>query len=339
MGLFDKIRGEFIDVIEWVDDGAETLVHRFPTYNREIQMGSTLVVRESQQAVFVYRGQIADVYGPGDYKLVTDNMPVMTTLQHWTTGFNAPFKAEVYYFNTRQFTDLKWGTPNPITLRDAEFGVLRLRAFGNYSMRVADPEKVMKELSGTAERFGVEDVSAQLRSAIITRFTDFIGESQIPFLDYAANLHNFSEALTEPMREEFAHFGLALEKFFIMNVSLPPEVEKVLDQRSSMAAVGDMDAYTKYQVASSMPEAMKAGGDGGLAGAGVGAGLGLAVGQTLAGALGQQPGPPAQAAAPAPSAGGAPAAQKIMVRCPKCSNLSEETDRFCRHCGNQLIQD
>jgi membrane protease subunit (stomatin/prohibitin family) len=338
MGLFDKIRGEFIDVIEWVDDGADTLVYRFPTQNREIQMGSTLVVRESQRAVFVYRGQIADVYQPGDYRLVTDNMPVMTTLQHWTHGFNSPFKAEVYYFNTRQFTDLKWGTPNPITLRDREFGALRVRAFGNYTMRVADPEKVMKELSGTSERYGVEDVAAQLRSAIITRFTDFIAESQVPFLDYAANLNEFSDALVPTMRTEFEHFGLQLEKFFIMNVSLPPEVEKVLDQRAGMTALGsNLDDYAKFQVANAMPEAMKAGGDGGLAGAGVGAGVGMAVGQALAGALGQGGGPGA-AGAGAQAAEG-PAAQKIMVRCPQCSKLSEETDRFCRHCGHKLIND
>ncbi|MCA9556791.1 MAG: SPFH domain-containing protein, partial [Myxococcales bacterium] len=191
MGLFDKLRGEFIDVIEWVEDDRDTLVYRFPTYNREIQMGSSLIVRETQRALFVYQGQIADLYEPGHYKLSTANMPIMTTLQHWTHGFNSPFKSEVYYFNTRQFTDLKWGTPNPVTLRDADFGVLRIRAFGSYTLRVADPERVMRELSGTAERYSVEDVQGQLRAAIITRFSDFIAESKVPFLDYAANLNEF----------------------------------------------------------------------------------------------------------------------------------------------------
>lgn len=261
MGLFDKIRGEFIDVIEWVDDSPDTLVYRFPTYNREIQMGSSLVVRESQMAVFVYRGQIADVYEPGHYKLITANMPVMTTLQHWTHGFNSPFKSEIYYFNTRQYPDLKWGTPNPITLRDPEFGVLRIRAFGHYTMRVDDAEKVMKELSGTEERYTVDQIESQLRGAIVTRFSDFVAESTVPFLDYAANLNEFSTALEPIMHQEFAHFGLALEKFYIQNVSLPPAVEKVLDQRAGMAAVGNnLDQYTQYQVANAIPEAAKGGG-------------------------------------------------------------------------------
>ncbi|MBT6272729.1 MAG: antifreeze protein, partial [Chromatiales bacterium] len=184
MGLWDKLMGEFIDVVEWTDDSPDTLVYRFPTHNKEIQMGSSLIVRESQMAVFVYRGQIADVFEPGHYKLATANMPLMTTLQHWTHGFNSPFKSEVYYFNTRQYTDLKWGTPNPITLRDREFGVLRVRAFGSYSMRVADPEKVMKELSGTEEHYAVGQIENQIRGAIISKFTDTVAQSQIPFLDY-----------------------------------------------------------------------------------------------------------------------------------------------------------
>jgi membrane protease subunit (stomatin/prohibitin family) len=258
---------------------------------------------------------------------------VMTTLQHWTHGFNSPFKSEVYYFNTRQYTDLKWGTPNPITLRDPEFGVLRIRAFGNYSMRVKDPEKVMKELSGTEARYAVEQVEGQLRGSIITRFTDFVAESKVPFLDYAANLNEFSDALLPVMQREFEHFGLGLERFFIMNMSLPPAVEKVLDERAGMAAIGSsMDDYTKFQIAQSIPEAAKGGGDGGgLAGAGMGAGIGMAVGNALAGSLGG-----GQAAGAAPAGGGG---QKIMVRCPECSTLSEETAKFCASCGHKLIKD
>ncbi len=336
VGLFDKIRGEFIDVIEWVDDSSDTLVFRFPTYNREIQMGSSLIVRESQMAIMVYQGEIADVYEPGHYKLVTANMPVMTTLRHWTHGFNSPFKSEVYYFNTRQYTDMKWGTPNPITLRDAEFGVIRIRAFGSYSMRVRDPEKVLKELSGTDERYTINDIENQIRSAIITRFTDFVAESKLPFLDFAANLNEFSDALKPVMDEELASFGLGLEKFFVMNVSLPPNVEKMLDQRTSMAAIGaqNMDAYTKFQMANAIPDAARSGGDGGMAGAGMGAGVGIAMGQAMANAMtGNQ------------SSGGnsnqkaeAPAAPKIMVRCPECSQLSEETAKFCAGCGYKLIK-
>lgn len=331
MGLFDKILGEFIDVIEWVDDTPDTLVHRFPTHNREIQMGSSLTVRESQTAVFVYRGSIADVFEPGHHKLITANMPVMTTLQHWDHGFNSPFKSEVYFFNTRQYTDLKWGTPNPLTLRDPEFGALRVRAFGSYTMRVADPERVMRELSGTEERYTVDQVEQQIRAAIVTRFTDYIAQSGVPFLDYAANLNEFSAALTPVMHEELADFGLGLEKFYIQNVSLPPAVEKVLDQRAGMAAIGarDMDRYTRFQVANAVPDAAQGGGDG-LAGAGVGAGIGMAVGNALAGTLNPGGGNNASTGATAP---------RIMVRCLECSHLNEETARFCPQCGTRLIKD
>jgi membrane protease subunit (stomatin/prohibitin family) len=339
VGLFDKLRGEFIDVIEWVDSSPDTLAYRFPTHNREIQMGSSLIVRESQMAVFVYRGQIADVYEPGNYKLVTAQMPIMTTLQHWTHGFNSPFKAEVYYFNTRQYPDLKWGTPNPITLRDPEFGVLRVRAFGNYTMRVADPEKVMKELSGTEERYTVSQIESQIRAAVVTRFTDHVAESKIPFLDFAANLNEFSEALKPVMHEELDKYGLALEGFLVQNVSLPPEVEKILDQRTSMAVLGNMDQFTKFQIANAIPAAAAAGGDGGLAGAGMGAGIGMALGNAMA--AGMQPSAPAAPAqaAPAPAApvqGGA-----IMVRCTAsgCNSLNSEEARFCSNCGNKLFAD
>jgi membrane protease subunit (stomatin/prohibitin family) len=337
MGLWDKLLGEFIDVIEWTDDSPDTLVYRFPTHNKEIQMGSSLVVRESQIAVFVYRGQIADVYEPGSYKLVTANMPVMTTLQHWTHGFNSPFKSEVYFFNTRQYTDRKWGTPNPITLRDAEFGVVRIRAFGSYAIRVADPETVMKELSGTEERYTVNQIENQLRAAIVTRFTDHVAESRIPFLDHAANLNEFSTALHPDMSAELEKFGLKLESFYVQNISLPPEVEKLMDQRAGMAAIGNMDQYTKFQVAQAIPAAAAAGGDGGLAGAGMGAGIGMAMGNAMAGAMGGGLGgvAPQQAAAPATPAQAAP--QKVMVRCGQCNTLCEEEQRFCHSCGNKMF--
>lgn len=333
MGLWDKLLGEFIDVIEWTDDSPDTLAYRFPTHNKEIQMGSSLIVRESQVAVFVYRGQIADVFEPGSYKLVTANMPVMTTLQHWTHGFNSPFKSEVYFFNTRQYTDRKWGTPNPITLRDAEFGVIRIRAFGSYAIRVADPETVMKELSGTEERYTVSQIENQLRAAIVTRFTDHVAESRIPFLDHAANLNEFSAALQPDMSGELEKFGLKLESFYVQNISLPPEVEKLMDQRAGMAAIGNMDQYTKFQVAQAIPAAAAASGDGGLAGAGMGAGIGMAMGNAMAGAMGGGVGGATmQAPAPAPAA-----SQKVMVRCGQCNTLCEEEQRFCHSCGNKMF--
>ncbi|NKC14593.1 MAG: hypothetical protein GKR94_21150 [Gammaproteobacteria bacterium] len=354
MGLWDKLMGEFIDVIEWTDDSPDTLVYRFPTHNKEIQMDSSLIVRDSQKAVFVYRGQIADVFEPGHYKLATANMPIMTTLQHWTHGFNSPFKSEVYYFNTRQYTDLKWGTPNPITLRDREFGVLRVRAFGSYSMRVADPEKVMQEISGTESRYAVSQIENQLRAAIISKFTDTVAQSQVPFLDYAANLNEFSDAVKPVIAEELSRFGLQLETFYVQNVSLPPQVEKLLDQRAGMAALGDLDQYTKFQMAEAIPQAAQTAGDGGLAGAGLGAGMGLAMGQhmanSLAGGIGappQQAGgvfaqPQTAAAYAHPQAAAqqpAPAAEpKVMVRCGQCKTLCEEEQRFCHSCGNKMFE-
>lgn len=332
MGLFDKIMGEFIDVIEWTDDNSEDiLVYRFPTHNKEIQMGSSLIVRESQMAVFVYKGKIADVYSPGHYKLTTESMPIMSTLQHWTHAFNTPFKSEVYFFNTRQFTDVKWGTPNPITLRDPEFGMLRIRAFGNYSMKVDDPVRMMKEVSGTDQEFRVIKIEDQLRAAIVSRFTDFIAESKIPFLDYAANLNEFSTALKPAVQPLFNDFGLSLENFFVINVSVPPEVEKVLDQRAGMVAAGNLEDYTKFQAANSISDFAKSGGDGGsLAGAGVGAGVGMAMGNAMAGALsGQQGGAAGQGQA-------ANQAPKVMIRCLECSSLNEEAAKFCSECGNKL---
>lgn len=321
MGIWEKFKGEFIDVIEWVDDSTDTLVYRFPTYNREIQTGSSLIVRESQRAIFVYKGKIADSFGPGHHKLSTENLPVLTTLLHWTHGLNTPFKSDIYYFNTRQFTDLKWGTPNPIILRDPEFGAVRVRSFGVYSLCIENPEKVIKELSGTEERYKVDQIDAQMGKIIVSRFSDFIAESKIPMLDYAANLGEFSEALQKKLLDDFKGFGLGLKTFYIENISLPQDVEAVLDKRTGMKAVGaDMDQYMKFQVADSVKDAAK--NEGGVAGVGAGAGIGFAVGNAVMGSMGQT----------------SQSAQKIMVRCPSCSKLNEEAAKFCSECGTQLIK-
>jgi membrane protease subunit (stomatin/prohibitin family) len=327
MALWDRLVAEFIDVIEWVDDSRDTLAYRFPTHNREIQMGSSLIVRETQQALFVYQGEIADVFAPGHYRLETENLPVLTTLQHWTHGFNAPFKSEVYFFNTRQFTDLKWGTPNPVTVRDPDFGVIRLRAFGIYAMRIVDPKLFMQEVSATAEHFRVDMIEGQLRKTITTRLSDFFGETRHAFLEYAGNLNEFSAALGAALKPDFARYGLVLESFFIENVSLPETVERLLDRRTGMNALGDLDAYTKFQVASAIPDAARA--EGGLAGVGAGAGLGLVMGQAMGHAFGLG-GPGRQE----PAAGrGQP---EIMVRCLECGELSPEKALFCASCGNKL---
>lgn len=321
MGLFDMIKGEFIDVIEWVDDSPDTLVYRFPVYNKLIQMGSSLIVRESQLAVFVYKGKIADVYTPGDYKLTTENMPIMTTLQYWKTGFNSPFKCDVYFFNTRQFIDLKWGTPNVVNVRDPEFGALAIRAFGLYAMRIKDPKKMMLEISGTAEIFPVSRIEGQLRQLIITKFSDFLASSKVPFLDHAANLNEFSEKIKPLLEQEFQDLGFELTKFIVENVSVPPEVQSIIDKKAGMKFVGsDVDDYTKFQVGDSVKDA--ANNPGGAAGAGVGAGMGFMMGQKMMDSM--KPGEGDK--------------QKIMVRCPNCDKLNEETAKFCSECGTALTK-
>ncbi len=321
MGLLDKIKGEFIDVIEWVDDTPDTLVYRYPVYNRLIQMGSSLIVRESQLAVFVYKGKIADVYQPGSYQLTTENMPVMTTLQYWKTGFNSPFKSDVYFFNTRQFVDLKWGTPNIVNVRDPEFGALAIRAFGLYAMRVKDPQKMMLQISGTADVFPVSRIEGQLRQLIITKFSDFFAEAKVPFVDCAANLNEFSEKMKPLLDPEFQDLGLELSKFVIENVSVPPEVQSVIDKKAGMKFVGkDVDDYTKFQVGDSIKDAAQ--NTGGAAGAGVGAGMGFAMGEKLMNNMKPKDGN----------------SQKIMVRCPSCDRLNEEGAKFCSECGAALTK-
>jgi membrane protease subunit (stomatin/prohibitin family) len=277
MGLFDKIRNEFIDIIEWVDATSDTIVWKFPRYHNEIKMNSKLTVRESQWAVFLNEGAIADVFTPGMYTLTTQNMPILTTLKGWKYGFNSPFKADVFFVSTRQFIDQKWGTRNPVMLRDAEFGPVRLRAFGSFAFRVKDPGVFIKEIAATNPEFSVEGINEQLRNLAVSRGMDAIAEAKIPVLDLAANYDEVSAKITEKIRSEFNELGLELTKFLIENISLPPEVEAALDKRSSMGIVGNLGAYAQYQAANAMEEAAK-NPNGGLAGAGLGAGLGMAIG-------------------------------------------------------------
>lgn len=287
MGLWDKLFGEFVDVIEWTDDSADTMVYRFERYGNEIKYGAKLTVRESQQAVFVNEGQIADVLGPGIYELETNNLPVLTTLQHWDHGFKSPFKAEVYFCSTRQFTDLKWGTKNPVMLRDAEFGPVRLRAFGTYTISVEDPAKYIREIVGTDGVFTVDEISDQLRNLITSRFATVLASSGIPVLDLAANYDQLGDYLTERIAPEFADYGLALGKMLVENISLPTQVEEALDKRTSMGVIGNLDRYLKFQTA----EAMEAAADnpGGDAGAGVGMGMGFAMAQQMTNTLADAP--------------------------------------------------
>ncbi|WP_233558815.1 SPFH domain-containing protein [Micromonospora radicis] len=296
MGLMDRLRGEFVDIVEWLDDSRDTIVWRFPRYQNEIKMGAKLVVRESQTAVFVNEGQIADAFPPGTYTLQTRNLPILSTLKGWKYGFNSPFKAEVYFVNTRQFTEMKWGTQNPVILRDAEFGVVRLRAFGAYAARVVDAQRLLRELVGTDPQFRTEEVQEYLRQLIVGRLGGALATAGVPLLDLAAHQDAIGRQLAGVLTEELAEVGIAIPKFVIENVSVPPEVERALDKRTGMGAVGDLDRFTRYQAATALEEAAK--NPGGEAGAGVGLGMGMAMGQQMARSMAGESTTPAPASAP-----------------------------------------
>ena len=254
MGLWDKLMGEFVDVIEWTDDSHDTMVYRFERHGNEIKYGAKLTVRESQVAIFVNEGEVADVLGPGLYVLETKNLPVLSTLQHWDHGFQSPFKAEVYFFNTKQFTNLKWGTRNPVMIRDSEFGGVRLRAFGTYSIRIDDARKFMQEIMGTDGHFTVDEISDQLRNLIVTRFSSVVASAGIPVLDMAANYDQLSQFVTQKISPEYAAYGLKLTSILDENISLPTEVEEALDKRTSMGMIGNLDKYLQYQTAQGIGE-------------------------------------------------------------------------------------
>ena len=283
MGLFDKLFAELIDIIEWTDDTRNTLVYRFPRYGNEIKNGAMLTVREGQIAVLVNEGQVADIYQPGLYKLETANMPILSTLQGWIHGFESPFKAEVYFFNTTQFTDMKWGLRNPLIMRDAEFGVVRLRAFGSYAFKVNNVKKLLTEIVGTDGHFTIEEISDQLRNLMVSGFAHIVANSGVSILDLAGNYDKLGDLLTEQLDPDFEAFGLSLTKLLVENISLPDAVEKALDERSSMGAIGDLDKFTKFQAAQSMRDAAQ--NTGGAAGAGIGMGMGFAMAQSFGEAL------------------------------------------------------
>ncbi|MEQ9214283.1 MAG: SPFH domain-containing protein [Marinovum algicola] len=307
MGIFDFLSGEFIDVIHWVDDTRDTMVWRFERHGHEIKYGAKLTVREGQAAVFVHEGQLADVFTPGLYMLETNNMPIMTTLQHWDHGFQSPFKSEIYFVNTTRFTDLKWGTKNPIMLRDPEFGPTRIRAFGTYSTRVTDPAKFLTEIVGTDGEFTMDEISYQVRNIIVQSFSRIIAGSGIPVLDMAANTADLGKLVAAEISAVVADYGLTIPEFYIENISLPPAVEEALDKRTSMGLAGNLGKFTQYSAAEAMTAAAKnPGGAGGGMGAGIGAGLGMAMAGQMAGQGGpwgpsaHQPSPSASPAPPPP---------------------------------------
>ena len=306
MALMDFIKKQFIDIIQWTETGDGTLAWRFPMQEMEIQNGASLTVRESQVAVFVNEGQVADVFAPGMYKLTTQTLPVLTYLKNWDKLFESPFKSDVYFFSTRQQIDQKWGTPQPISIRDKDFGAVRLRAFGNYAFRIADAKRFHTEISGTRDIYSVADLDGQLRGLVLQNISDAIAQSGVPFLDLAANQIEFAQALSAQIGPEFAKLGLQLDTITVQNVSLPEELQKILDQKIGMGMVGnDMGKFMQYQTAQAIPKfAEGASQGGGIAGDAMGLGAGVALGQVLAQNLAQglQGGQGAGAPSAAPAA-------------------------------------
>lgn len=323
MGILDRLSpsSQFIEVIEWLDETSNTLVYRFPVKDQEIKNGAQLIVRESQSAIFVSEGQIADLFPPGRYTVDGGNTPILSKLGAWKYGFNSPFKAEVYFVNTKQFTDLKWGTPNPVMMRDTDFGMVRLRAFGIYTVRVSDPKAFIKEIAGTNARFVTEDIQGQLKRTLVGGFSDALAESKIAALDLASNYDELSKFTRDKLNDEFKTLGLELTKFVIENISLPQEVEAAMDKRTSMGVIGDVGRYTQFQAADAMRDAAQ--NPGGGAGTGVGLGAGFAMGNAMAGAMSD--------AMKQSRQGGAE-----QIACPKCNAANTRGARFCNECGEKL---
>ena len=278
MAIFDILGGEFIEVIEWTDDTRDTMVWRYPTVGNAIKYGAKLTVREGQAAVFIHEGQLADSFGPGLYMLETNNLPILTRLQHWDHGFRSPFKSEIYFVSTTRFNDLKWGTRNPIMARDPEFGPVRLRAFGTYSMRVTDPARFMSEIVGTDGEFTRDEISFQIRNVIVQEFSRVIAGSGIPVLDMAANTDQLGKLVAQAIEPTIAAYGITIPEFYIENISLPQEVEKMLDKRTSMGILGDLDRFGQYAAGEAMVNASQ---NPGAAGAGMGAAMGAAMGMGM----------------------------------------------------------
>ncbi len=336
MSLRDFLQKQFIDVIQWTESEDGVLAWRFPMRDMEIQNGGQLTVRESQLAVFVNEGRVADVFTPGLYTLNTRTLPLLTNLMNWDKEFLSPFKSDVYFLSTRVQVDQHWGTATPITIRDPEFGAVRLRAYGIYAYHIADARVFYNKVSGTREIYRVDEIEGQLRNTVVGRIADTFASSKIPFLDMAANQVALGEKITEQMTPGFAQFGLALDSFVVESLSLPDELQKILDQRISMGMIGDMNRYTQFEVAQSMPIAAANEG-GGAAGVGVGLGAGLTMAQQMMNAMkpqagGPTPGGPAPAGGGAPTGGGAPAADTKF--CMSCGKPIARVAKFCPECGS-----
>jgi membrane protease subunit (stomatin/prohibitin family) len=333
MSLRDFLSKQFIDVIDWVEPEDGILAYRYPMQDREIQNGGKLTVRESQLALFVNEGTVADAFGPGLYTLNTQTLPILTYLKNWDKAFQSPFKSDVYYFSSRIQTDQHWGTQNPISIRDKEFGAVRLRGFGIYSYHVTDAKKFYSKISGTRDIYRVADLEGQLRNTIVAKMTDTFAASQVPFLDMAANQGTLAEKIGEQVRPSFGEYGLSLDTFVVENLSLPEELQKVLDQRISMNMIGDMGRFTQYEVAQSIPIAAANEG-GGAAGIGAGLGAGVAMGQAMIDAMKKASSSggsaPVTPTAPTPPAASASPETKF---CQECGKPIPRSSKFCPECG------
>lgn len=330
MGIMDAIRSQFIEVIEWLDDSGNTLLYRFPVQGQEIKNGARLTVRESQAAVFVFQGQIADVFTPGLYTIDGGNTPILSKLGAWMHGFNSPFKAEVYFVNTKQFNDLKWGTANPVMMRDTDFGMVRLRAFGIYSIRIGDPRAFIKEVAGTNGHFVTEDIEGQLKRTLVSGFSDALAESKIAALDLASNYDELSKFVRSKLGDEFKSYGLELTKYVIENISLPQEVEAAMDKRTSMGVIGDVGRYAQFQAADAMRDAAQ--NPSGGAGTAAGLGAGFAIGNAMAGAM-------SNAMNQKPTESTESTSNPTKVNCIKCGALMLAGSKFCSECGAKQEKD
>jgi membrane protease subunit (stomatin/prohibitin family) len=316
---------QLIDVVQWTEADDDVLAYRYPMQDMEIQNGGQLTVRDSQVALFVNEGRIADVFHPGLYTLNTRNLPLLTDLMNWDKGFESPFKSDVYFFSTRLRMDQRWGTATPITIRDKEFGAVRLRGYGIYSYRIADPKLFYSNVSGTRDTYYVSDLEGQLRNTIVAKMTDVFAPSEVAFLDMAANQGMLAEKIAGELKPGFAGLGLELAQFVVENVSLPDELQQVLDQRIGVGMAGDLGRYTQFQAAQSLPVA--AANPGGAAGVGVGLGAGLTMAQTMMGAMKAAPEVPV----PAP----APAAESKF--CIDCGQSMPARAKFCPKCGKPQL--
>jgi membrane protease subunit (stomatin/prohibitin family) len=327
---------QFIDVIQWTEPEDGILAYRYPMEDMEIQNGGKLTVRDSQMAVFVNEGRIADVFAPGLYTLSTQTLPILTYIMNWDKAFKSPFKSDVYYFSTRLQTNQRWGTATPITIRDKEFGAIRMRGYGIYAYKIADPKVFYQKLSGTRDMYSVADLEGQLRNTIVARMTDSFAQSSVPFLDMAANQQELGQKIADNMKPAFADLGISLEAFVVENISLPDELQKMLDQRISMNMLGDMNKYTQFQVAQSMPIAAANEG-GGAAGIGAGLGAGMVMAQNMMNAMRPGEAPPPAGGSPAGTPGGGPAASPASGPvAPTAPAAPGAATKFCMNCGKSI---